>query len=71
MKEIVKFLDGLPFILKVILALPGFDGIVWGIYRIAKGKLIAGIVWIVVGWAILWIIDLFSLFTTGKISYFA
>jgi hypothetical protein len=71
MKEIVKFLDDLPFIVKVILALPGLDGFVWGIYRIAKGKLIEGIIWILVGWAILWIIDLFSLFTTGKISYFA
>ena len=71
MKEIVKFLDGLPFIVKVILALPGFDGIVWGIYRIAKGKLIAGLIWIFVGTFITWVIDLYSLFTTKKITYFA
>jgi hypothetical protein len=70
MKEYVKFMNGLPFIAKVILALPGLDGIFWGIYRIAKGKLILGLIWIFLGFAILWIIDLYSLFTTKKISYF-
>lgn len=70
MKEYVKFMNGLPFIAKVILALPGLDGIFWGIYRIAKGKLIAGLIWIFFGFAILWIIDLYSLFTTKKIKYF-
>ena len=70
MKEYVKFMNGLPFIAKVILALPGLDGIFWGIYRIAKGKLILGLIWIFLGFAILWIIDLYSLFTTKKIKYF-
>lgn len=70
MKEYVKFMDGLPFIAKVILALPGLDGIFWGIYRIAKGKLILGLIWIFLGFAILWIIDLYSLFTTKKVKYF-
>ena len=32
MKEYVKLIDGLPLILKVILALPGLDNIVYGIY---------------------------------------
>jgi hypothetical protein len=40
MKDIVKFIDGLPLILKVVLALPGIDGIAYGIYRIAKGRII-------------------------------
>lgn len=70
MKEIVKTLNGLPFIVKLILALPFLDGIVWGIYRIAKGKLILGIIWIFLGATILWIIDIYSLLTTKKISYF-
>ena len=70
MKGIVKFLNGLPFIVKVILALPILDGLVWGIYRIAKGKLILGLIWIFLGAAVLWIIDIFSLLTTKKISYF-
>ncbi len=71
MKEYVKFIDGLPFILRVILALPVLDGIIYGIYRIAKGHLIAGLVWIFVGAAILWIIDLFTLFTKGKVTFLA
>jgi len=70
MKEIVKTLDKLDLIVKIILALPILDGIVWGIYRIAKGKLILGIIWIFFGGVIGWIIDIFSLLTTKKISYF-
>lgn len=70
MKEIVKTLNGLPWIIKIILALPILDGIVWGIYRIAKGKVILGIIWIFVGGFIGWIVDIFSLLTTKKISYF-
>ena len=70
MKAYIKFIDGLPWIVKVILALPFIDGLVWGIYRIAKGKVILGIIWIFLGAAILWIIDIFSLLTTKKVSYF-
>ena len=69
MKAYVKFMDGLPFIGKVILALPGLDGLFWGIYRIAKGKLILGLIWIFLGTVITWIIDLYSLFTTKKVKY--
>ncbi|MDD5293717.1 MAG: hypothetical protein PHW40_05345 [Candidatus Izemoplasmatales bacterium] len=69
MKEYVKFIDGLPLILKVILALPGLDGIFYGIYRIAKGRLIIGILWIILGIAILWIIDLVSVLLNGKVSF--
>lgn len=70
MKAYVKFLDGLPWIVKLILALPGLDGLVWGIYRIAKGKLILGLIWIFVGTFITWAIDIYSLVTTKKIKYF-
>jgi hypothetical protein len=69
MKEYVKFIDGLPLILKLILALPGLDGIFYGIYRIAKGKLIAGLVWIVFGFVILWVIDIFHILTKGKVDF--
>lgn len=30
MKNLVKTFDGLPWILKIILALPVLDGLVWG-----------------------------------------
>ncbi len=73
MKDIVNFFDGLPWIVKIILALPMIDGIAWGIYRIAKGldkkdtvMVIAGVVWIVAGFFILWVIDLFTIITQKK-----
>ena len=64
MKEFRKMIDNLPLILKIILALPAIDGIVWGIYRICKGNLpniILGIIWIFAGAAITWILDIIFL----------
>ncbi len=69
MKEYVKLIDGLPWIIRIILALPGIDGIVYGIYRIAKGRLLIGILWIILGFAILWIIDMFTLITQRKVTF--
>lgn len=71
MKKYVKFINDLPFILKVILALPGLDGVFYGLYRIGKGKVIAGLIWILFGFVIFWIIDLYTLFTKGKITFLA
>lgn len=78
MKEFVKFLDDLPLIVKIILALPGIDGLVWGLYRLFKGILknnivtiIAGIVWIFGGIVLLWIVDLYTLVTSNKVSVLA
>lgn len=70
MQAYLKFIDGLPYILRVILALPGLDGIFYGIYRIAKGHLILGLIWIFLGLVILWIIDLYSMIVNKKLSYF-
>lgn len=78
MKSIVEAFDGLPWLIKLILALPLIDGIAYGVYRIAKGIdeknlaiLIAGIVWIFVGWAILWIIDLVCVIFYRRVTVFA
>ena len=64
MKDLIKLVDDLPWIVKIILALPGLD-IVWAIYRIIKGYvkkdgvlLIIGVIWVLLGWAITWIFDL-------------
>lgn len=64
MKDIVKAFDNLPWILKIILCLPVLD-IAWAIYRIIKGAanknvviLIAGILWIIFGCVITWLVDL-------------
>lgn len=56
-----KWLDSLPLIVKIILALPFLDGIFYGIYRICKGTtagIVLGIVWIFVGTVITWILDI-------------
>ena len=67
MKDMVKWFENCPIWLKVIFALPGLD-IIWGIFRIVKGAvnnkiglILIGILWIILGWAILWIIDIVSI----------
>ena len=77
MKGFVKWMDNCPLILKIIFALPGLD-LIWAIYRVVKGAaygklglIIAGILWIVLGWAVLWIIDLVSIIVWKKPKLFA
>jgi hypothetical protein len=64
MKDIVKAYDKLPWIVKLILCLPVLD-IAWAIYRIIKGAatknvlmLVVGILWIIFGCVITWLVDL-------------
>lgn len=71
MKEYVKAIDSLPFIVRLLLALPVVDGVVYGIYRIAKGHVIAGVIWIFVGATIGWIIDIITIVLHGKVEIFA
>ena len=68
----VKWLDKAPLWLKIVFALPGLD-IIWAIYRIVKGAatgkiaiLIGGIAWLLLGWAILWVIDIVSIIVSKK-----
>jgi len=62
--ELIKAFDGLPKIVKIIFALPFLD-IVWAVYRIIKGgctnnavMLVVGILWIVLGSTITWVLDI-------------
>ena len=78
MKVLVKAFDDLPIWLKFVLALLGIDGVAYGIYRIAKGvdqkdnvMLIVGILWIVAGFFLLWIIDMVSVLLYGNVKFFA
>ena len=64
MKGFVKWMDNAPLWLKIVFALPVLD-IVWAVLRIVKGAaygklslIIGGILWIILGWIILWIIDI-------------
>lgn len=73
MKDLIKTMDNLPKIIKIILAIPCLD-IIWGIYRVIKGvayknviTLIFGILWIVPGSFICWIVDLCTLILSNKL----
>ena len=64
MKEFIKLMNDLPWIVKLILCIPALN-IVWAIYRIVKGVstqnlvlTVIGILWIVPGSVICWIFDL-------------
>lgn len=66
MKDLLKAIDDLPWIVKIILCIPALD-IVWSIYRIIKGieekntvTLIVGIIWIIGAVSIGWLIDLIT-----------
>lgn len=76
MGNLVNSFDNLPWIVKIILALPGIDGIAWGIYRIAKGiskndmlLVVIWILWLFLGFAILWIIDLVTIILYKKPTF--
>ena len=65
-----KWIDSLPLLIRIILALPVIDGIIYGIYRICKGTtngLIQGIIWIFIGAAIGWILDIVLLVMKGSV----
>ena len=47
---------------QILFALPIIDGVVYGLYRIARGHYFSGVVWFVFGAVIGWIFDLFCLF---------
>ncbi len=69
MDSYVSLIDGFPLWLRVVLAIPGINNLVYGIYRIAKGRLIIGILWIIFGGWILSLIDIYTLLTKGKITF--
>lgn len=71
----VKFMDGLPKIVKVILALPGLD-FIWNVYRLVKSLkkgnilgIVLGILLLFVGWAIMWIVDIVTLILNNKVIW--
>ena len=77
MKDVIKSLDNLPWIVKVLLCLPGLD-LVWAVYRVLKGisekktaTLIAGILWIIPGSVVCWIVDLICTICYKKPKLFA
>lgn len=76
MKDLLKAMDDLPWIVKLILCIPALD-IVWAVYRIIYGvanksvvNLVVGILCIVPGAVFVWIIDLVCVILKKKIWIF-
>ncbi len=75
MKELIKQLEALPLLVKIILAIPALD-IIWGIYRIVKGvdanntaAIIIGIVLLFVPF--MWLIDIVMILLKGNVWSYA
>lgn len=75
MKKFVKAMDGLPLVLKVILALPGID-LIWVIYRLVKSLVkestlgtVLAIILIIVGLPWLWLLDIITIVLKGEVLW--
>ena len=76
MKDLIKAIDNLSDLVKLLLCLP-IVNIVWAIYRIARSVeannvlgIVLGILWIFAGGFILWIFDLVYMIMNKKIWWF-
>ena len=73
MKDLIKSIDNLPKLIKLILAIPALD-IIWVVYRLMRslvkkntlGVLIAAVL-IIVGLPWLWVIDLICIALNDKV----
>ncbi len=75
MKDIIKFFDNLPLIVKIILALPVLD-VVWAVYRLCRSLnknnavgIILAIVMLLLCPAIFWLIDILTLLVVKKVIW--
>lgn len=70
-KDLAAKFNSLPKIVRILLALPIFDSIVYGIYRIIKGHILAGVLWLIFGILPGAILDIIDICLHGKVTYFA
>ena len=75
MKKLIKTIDKLPYIVKLILCLPALD-IVWSVYKLCRSLsknnllgIVLGILTIVPGAAFMWLVDLLSLLLFKKVLW--
>jgi len=71
MKELIKAIDELPLLIKVILAIPALD-IVWGIYRICRSLDKNNVTGLVISIILLfvpfmWLIDIILILMKGTV----
>ena len=72
-KDIIRAIDNLPFIVKLILALPGL-AVFWAVYRLFRSidkqnvlGIVLAAVLLVAGPTFVWIVDLICLLLYGKV----
>ena len=72
MKDIVKQLNGLPWLFKLILCIPVLD-IVWSVGRVLNGLVKKDLVWTIIGMltiipgaAFMWLVDIILVIMRGK-----
>lgn len=75
MKDIIKFFDKLPLIVKVILALPVLD-ICWAVYRLCRSLdknnavgIVLAVLMLLLCPAIFWVIDIITLLVMRKVIW--
>ena len=75
MREFIDAFDNLPFVAKIILALPGLD-IVWAVYRLCRSieknnavGIVLGVLMIIVCPVIMWIVDLITIIVYNKVLW--
>lgn len=73
MKQLIKAMDELPFILKLVLCIPALD-IVWSVYKICRSLdkknvlgIVLGVLTIIPGAAVIWLIDLITVLVNKKV----
>lgn len=74
MKELIKQIDNLSILIKIILAIPALD-IIWGIYRIVHAlddnntmALVISIILLLIPF--MWIIDIVCIIMNGNVWYY-
>ncbi len=67
MNRVEQWFDDLPWVIKIIFTLPVLDGLFWGAYRIARGRLVAGFGWVILGGVLLWPFDLVAVLFFGRV----
>ena len=75
MRDVIKFFDDLPLVVKVIFALPVLD-ILWAVYRLCRSiskenalGIVLAVLMLLFCPAIFWLVDIITLLVMGKVIW--
>jgi len=73
MQKLIDAIDDLPLIIKIIFAIPALD-IIWNIYRLCRSivknniiGIVIAILFLTVGLAFMWLVDIICLLLNNKV----